>query len=650
MRSVASLIVAVAATTLLGSAPAQALITPPVTIDGPSAAVGDFGGVAMSADGTGGVVYVKAVGGVPHVFAARLEEGSWSPPIQVDASLPYEGSEPRIAAGPGGELLVVWVTQVATVKGKVRYGLYSARLAGHSAQFGLPQPIDANVGEGLGVDPSVVATGQGKAIVAYRAIVNTFSPTSPFTTAVQLRPGDVLAEIRVARLSGDRWSQLGAINSNPEASTRPPSATNGPQVGVGAEGSAVVAWQEPDITGVARIYLRRIFGNTPGPVLQASPSSWEGGQVTADADAFSLSVTPYAMAQVAFRFTAEPGSALAGRLLINTLPPNFSTEAAKLAGPQLLGAAGEEPGPPSLATVEDSKRAASTTVAYVSGTRLRELAGSGPGAPAAVAVPGAPPAQPESTAVSVADPEGGGLVAYPSVAASGAPVVAVRQEFADHSVQSGLLSGSEGGPVSELAVGRSGGGDGLVGFRQGEPGRYQIVAEHVSVPPSPFKLTVPKGWIRPNAAKLRWEAAPSAVGGLSYAVLVNGRTVTSGLRRRNFRPRPVQLGDGVLRAQVLATDLLGQQALSAAAKLRVDAEPPTVRVSAHGDRVEVRLHDGQSGVKAKATRVSFGDGDHDRRGSGFSHRYARPGNYRVVVQASDAVGNRVRRSFEVRAR
>lgn len=639
-----------AATTLLGSAPAQALITPPVTIDGPSAAVGDFGGVAMSADGTGGLVYVKSVGGVPHVFAARLTEGSWSAPIQVDSSLPYEGSEPRIAAGPDGELLVVWVTQVATVKGRVRYGLYSARLAGSSAQFSPPLPIDANVGEGLGVDPSVVATGQGKAIVAYRAILNTFGPRSPFTTAVQLRPGDVLAEIRVARFSGDRWSQLGAINSNPEASVRPPSPTNGPQVGVGAEGGAVVAWQEPDITGAARIYLRRIFGTTPGPVLQVSPSSWEGAPVTADADAFSLSVTPYAMARVAFRIADTPGSALAGRLLVNTLPPNFSTEAAKLTGAQLVGSAGEEPGPPSLATVEDSKRAASTTVAYVSGSRLRELAGSGLGTPAPIAVAGAPPAQLESTALTAADPEGGGLVAYPSVSATGVPVVAVRQEFADRSVQSGLLTGTEGGPVSELAIGRSGGGDGVVGFRQGEAGRYQIVADHVSVPPSPFKLTVPKGWIKPVAAKLRWEAAPSAVGGLTYAVLVNGRTVKSGLRRRNFRPRPVQLGDGVLQLRVLATDLLGQQAISPAAKLRIDAEPPTVRVTARGDRVEVRLHDGQSGVEAMATRVGFGDGDSERRGSAFSHSYARPGRYRVVVQASDAVGNRVKRAFEVTAR
>ena len=146
----------------------------------------------------------------------------------------------------------------------------------------------------------------GKAIVAYRAITFTFNQNT-FSTAVQLRPGDVMADIRVARLNGDRWSRLGAINRNPEASMRPPSATNGPQVGTGAEGAAVVAWQEPDQTGTARIWMRRIFGTTPGPVLQASPTSWEGKPVTADADALSLSVTPYAGARIAMR--VAPGRA-----------------------------------------------------------------------------------------------------------------------------------------------------------------------------------------------------------------------------------------------------------------------------------------------------------------------------------------------------
>ncbi len=41
---------------------------------------------------------------------AALSKGSWSAPIRVDWDQPFAASQPRIAAGPKGELLVVWVT------------------------------------------------------------------------------------------------------------------------------------------------------------------------------------------------------------------------------------------------------------------------------------------------------------------------------------------------------------------------------------------------------------------------------------------------------------------------------------------------------------------------------------------------------------
>src|SRR5262249_785184 len=41
-------------------------------IDGPSADVLSIGGMAVARDGTGGVAYLKNVGGAPHVFVSRL--------------------------------------------------------------------------------------------------------------------------------------------------------------------------------------------------------------------------------------------------------------------------------------------------------------------------------------------------------------------------------------------------------------------------------------------------------------------------------------------------------------------------------------------------------------------------------------------------
>ncbi len=651
---VAAAAIAVGGALAVAPAPAQALITPPVTVDGPSSEILDFGGVAMASDGTGGLVYTKAVEGVPHVFASRYVDGGWSAPVRVDWDQPYEASQPRIAAGPGGELLVVWVTEVATVHGQIQRGLYSASIGAGATSFGPSLLVDPNVGEGIGVAPSLSGTAPGQAIVAYRVITYNFNQNG-FSTAVQLRPGDVMADIRVARLVGDHWSRLGAINRNPEASMRPPSATNGPQVGGGTDGNAVVAWQEPDQTGTARIWMRRIFGTTPGPVLEASPSSWEGAPVTGDADAFALAVTPLSQARVAIRVAGAGSSG--PRLFLNTLPPDYAGQAGALKGAALVFGGGAAPapggiGPPGVAATEKGGQEGGMRLAFASGSGIRQMAVDASGALTAVPTPAGPPVQPGAETITALDPEGGGVLAYPALDAQGRPVAAVRQEFASGAAQTGLLSGTSAGPVGELSVGRSGGGDALIGFRQGEAGHYEIVAERVSAPPASFTVTAPKRWVRPRRALLRWQPAASAVGGLSYAVVIDGRVAKRGLSGFHYRPSPATLGNGVLRAQVLATDGLGQQMLSPAVRLRVDGLPPSVaiRVSRARGAVAVRLRDPDSGLRAGSTSVSFGDGARARGGSRFRHAYAHAGRYTVVVRAADEVGNRVARRFVVAVR
>ena len=74
------------------------------------------------------------------------------------------------------------------------------------------------------------------------------------------------------------------------------------------------------------------------------------------------------------------------------------------------------------------------------------------------------------------NPQGGGVSAWPSADAQGDPAVAVREDFPSGAVQTALVSGGAGGEVGELAVGRSGLGDGLVAFRQGPLGNAAIVA------------------------------------------------------------------------------------------------------------------------------------------------------------------------------
>ncbi len=107
---------------------ARAVILPAVTIDGPSEDIIGFGGVAMAEDGTGGLVYLKRVEGVPHVFVSRFLSGAVAAADPVDTGQPFAASWPRIGAAEGGELIVVWATPFATHREKPVYELLGALL------------------------------------------------------------------------------------------------------------------------------------------------------------------------------------------------------------------------------------------------------------------------------------------------------------------------------------------------------------------------------------------------------------------------------------------------------------------------------------------------------------------------------------------
>lgn len=647
--SVATLAAAILA---LIAVPATAAVAPPATVDGPSSAITEFGNVSMAADGTGGLVYVKVVDGTPHLFASRFVGSHWGAPIRVDWDQPFDAARPRIAATEKGGLLVVWVTQVATVDGQIQRGLFSATLAPGAPSFGPSLLVDPNVGNGVGVDPSLAAASLGNAVVAYRVVTEEFKPgVTPPSGAVQLRPGDVMADIRVARLNGIRWSRLGAVNRNPAASMRPPSAANAPQVGVGDGGNAVVAWQEPDQTGAARIWVRRVFGSGVGPPSQVSPSNWEGHPILDDADTFALGVTGFDRAWVAARVAAGSQSSLGGpRAFLSSMGPSSVEGSGVASPPELLPGGAGIFGPTSIAAVDGV--GGRMLLAFVAGGDLHEFGGVGNGAAQQIAMPTGPLPTAASLAATAVGPNGGGVVAYPTADSKRRPVVAVRQEFPSGALQTSLLSGSQSGPVAALSIGRSGRGDALIGFLQGEAGGYQVVGDKVGAQPAPFKAKLPKGWVRPRQVRLRWGVAASISEPITYGVMVDGRMVKQGLKRRLFRPRPAVLGSGVRSLRVVATDALGQQQMTKPLKLRVDGQAPvaTAHLEKADRRLTLKVRDADSGLVAKATRVDFGDGSFARGGSRNVHTYQARGSYEVHVRARDHAGNRLNRTFEVKVR
>jgi PKD domain len=643
--------VVVSATLACRAVDARAVILPAVTIDGPSENIAGFGNVAMAEDGTGGLVYLKRVGGIPHVFVARYVGGHWLAPIRVDNEQPFAASWPRIGAAEGGQLVVVWATPFATEHELPVDELLGSTLGPGSAAFGPAQLIDPDIRDGTGTTPDLAVSSTGKADVVYRVIGNSASQRQVIPL---LRAGDVIGEVRAAHYNGETWSRLGAVNRNLGVSMRPPTKANAPHIAIGPTGNGVVVWQEPDVDGVARIWARRLFGSALDYVMPVSAQELGGRRIAQDADASSVAISRLGQAEVAYRQSYGAGSPLAGpRILLNTLPDGESASGAQFEGAKLIdtavsgGAAGVV-GPPNIDI--DDKR--DLRVLYDANGTPRVIQGNDLGLTGALPLDRPPFAGAEAFAASVMNPAGGGVSAWPSADSQGHEAVAVREDFPSGAMQTALLSGGAGGPVGELAVARSGLGDGLVSFLQGPLGNAAVVSIQVSAPPAQFVLSVPNGPVKPSQATISWQPAPSAVGPLSYGVVLDGRLLPTPSGAFEVRLDARRLADGTHRVQVLATDRDGQATLTPAAALIIDARPPSVKVKrAFGGRgVSVRVSDPDSGVDAHRVSVTFGDGASARGHTRFTHRYARGGVYLVAVRVGDKLGNRgvVRQLVSVR--
>jgi hypothetical protein len=573
----------VAALALLAAGPACAAILPAVTLDGPSEDIVAFGGAAMAEDGTGGVVYLKRVEGVPHVFVSRYIHGRWLAPIRVDVGQQFAASSPRIGAADDGELVVIWATPYATVEGKPLSELLSATLSPGSEAFGEATIVDANVGEAAGLSPDLAMTASGQAYLVYRVI-------GRLSTVSVQRAGDVAESVRIARFTGTRWARLGAVNRNSGLSMRPPTAANAPAVAIGPTGNGIVVWQEPEVgTGIARIWARRLFGSSVNYVMPVTATSYNGAPINEDADAPAVGLSRLGQAEVAYRQPAGRGSPLPGpRIFLNVLSDGEARSGAEFAGASIAdnnvpGGKNATVGRPAI----DVDERLSMRLLYDSNGTPRVVEGSDLGLVGSVAL-GSPfvgstlsPASEMPTAAAVG-PDGGGVAAWPSADRRGVPGVAVREDYPGGGVQTGLISGAGGGPIGELAVGRSGLGDGIVAFQQGPVGNAAIVGAEVSAVPLNFVVDVPKGWIRPAAAHLSWEPAESANGPVTYTVLLDGHPVPTPASASALTISPHYLSSGKHVVQVMATDRYGQATLSARSPLKIDGSPPRVTVGRAG--------------------------------------------------------------------
>ena len=230
---------------------------PAEPVDGPAAEIESLGGVDLARDGTGAVVYIKRVDGVPHVFLARFYGGAWRAPERVDNGVSEPASEAKVAVADAYRVAVVWI-------------------AGGRVLGSVVQGNDERPGPLLG-PAELYADSTGP--ISDLSLDMGINGTAYASYSV---PGGGGADVRVSRLQDVTWQLVAPLDIDPAQS-----AGRGDQrarVAVSAEGNALVVWGEDHADGRPRVYGRRVTGLAPSAVPQELSINDFQGQLGGRAD------------------------------------------------------------------------------------------------------------------------------------------------------------------------------------------------------------------------------------------------------------------------------------------------------------------------------------------------------------------------------
>ncbi len=607
-------VVAFAAPALAQPSPA-----PPSVVDGPNAAIVSLDGLSVARDGTGGLVYLKAVSGVPHVFVSALIGGQFQTPVEVDPALPGASSQPVIAAGNGGVLLIGFINGGQ---------LYVVDRASTTATFGAPHAL-----AGGASNPSLEMTNFGKGYLAFTAADGSGH------------------DVRAAYYYNGAWALESApLNATPadDAGT----GTGAPQVAAAGDGVAIVAWGEG-----GHIYSRRVWGTAPSVIdEQADVASVSGcGEVSAGAPAVAAGGDS-SWVDVAFQEVVSCGGVEQTRVLMNRLQASQYDGVVGADGLSSPGAAGADD--PDVAMTEYGQGFVTSAGQHSNDVVAMELGNNG--APGSVVQINS--LQDSSPAYAVPAIAGlfSTLIAWQQTPGTAGPAeIRVRYEPRASTLGPELVvSSPAGGPTDAalgLAAGGDGGGDAAVAWVQGTGASTEIAVDQLYQPPG--SATVPKTLAYSTSAEpvFKWSPAGGRWGPITYTVTVDGTKIgqTGG---SSFRA-PAALASGVHSWEVTASNPAGLTAASKAARVFVDTVAPTLSVSESGPRraganevLRLRYRDAPprglrpsaaSGV-AKLT-IRWGDGTVSHLTPGdhrVSHAYRRPGRYAITVTVYDRAGNK----------
>jgi hypothetical protein len=592
--------------------PARADFLPAEAIDGPSADIVGQPVVDVARDGSGAVAYIKGDAGTPHIFVSRLVDGVYQPPERVDAGLTGAGSQPVVAAGEGGRLVIAWVSG----------GQVYAVTRSTGAKADNPVQLLATAGSSPSADMSI----NGAAYVSFTAA------------------GASAADVRVARMppNGTQLTTLAdPLDINPAADAG--TGTGRSAVAIAADGTGLVVWGESD-----HVYARRVFGDrvSAAPQDLNIPALQTAAGGAADLPGVDIEDdSSFAWAVFRQKFADGRSHAIARRLV-----------GSQFEAPAQVDAVGF----PGTDDVTGVRVAITGRGEGLAGTATASGAASGAIVhddlfnPGVLLNPGNPIAP--QTIVGVAENNNAFVVAMHGTGASDASVQAVPYDIdpakrtAPPPGAPATISNPAFGAVAVdggLGFGVDRAGDATAVFVQGSGADRRLVAGGFDRAPGSFQTYTTSRLRKFARPSLSWQPSFDLWGRIAYGIEVDGKPIGTTTDTRYTPVAPIP--DGTHRWRVVATDRRGQTSATAVRYLRVDATPPALAVKVSGSRksgkalkVTVRAADGSlthpRGSGLATLRIDFGDGTHVSGGTA-THRYGRGGTFTLRVSATDKAGN-----------
>lgn len=591
------------------------LAPPDTVIDGPSPDILGLSGMAIARDGTGGLVYLKNVVGVAHVFVSPLLGGRFRAPVEVDGGLAGPSSQPVIAATSTGVVLVAFVNGAE---------LYTVEEPGALTPWGAPVAQFAGAS-----NPSLSMSPFGKAYLAFTA------------------NGAGGHDVRAAYFNHGQWA-LEASPLDANAADNAGTGTGRPQVATAGDGVGIVAWGEN-----GHIYTRRIWATSPSIVYeQADPGSFSGwNEVSASQPAISTGGDS-SYAEVVFRELLSSGGSQQSRVLGNRLHSSRYDHLTAVDGLTTPGSEGADQ--PRVAATEygrgfvTAERQQSHNLFATAMNGNESAAGSSQinGSPP-VSTPDAVPANAGTVSTLIAWQQNPGNDGGPEIHLRYAP------DGADLGPEQ-VVSSSRLGPTNAdlgLAAGGDLAGDAAVAWAQGTSGQTQIVAGQLFQAPGNFGPTVSFRYATSVNPVLSWSPASELWGAPQYTVKLDGVQIAQTTATRIRAPAPVRQGRHTW--QVTASNQAGLRTVGRVARVFVDSVAPRVSLKVTGSRrvrsivrIYVKYTDSPRGVPrsvssgVKSVQVKWGDRAKAYIAHGASHAYKRHGTYVLTVIVRDHAGNR----------